>query len=389
MGVSPPSPQGSDPRAGAGWAETPVDVLLDHAEHALSGGDLPRARTLLNNLLAKPLAVREAVDCWELALRIEVEAGDHAAADRAVVELARRIPIGDIRQRIRKLWLGRPPNVAWENELLDRAEEACAANAPASAASAVAAREPDSAAGDDDDGEAPGPAVLQLLDALRRDDGDEDEDVGVPDPDAARLFYDDRPYPPEMLRTPVEAEDVQALLAEDGGGDVLPLLDGTELVGRSPGEIHRVVAEHPGASGRELLRRYAAEQARLTTPDELQHSYDMGLELFGQEQFEEAAHLLLPVAMLPNPERLGALELLARALFALDRLPQAEAYLKEAVPSGRRVTEPAYAPLFYWLGMIAEERGDPGMALDYYTTAVKLQPDIVEAKRRLRAILAL
>lgn len=121
----------------------------------------------------------------------------------------------------------------------------------------------------------------------------------------------------------------------------------------------------------------------------MQHSYDLALEIFGQGGYEEAAHLLLPVATVENPERVGALEMLARSLFELDRLPQAEAYLKEAVPRGRGLGDPAYAPLFFWLGKISEHNGDPGAAIDYYTSAVRLDPELVEAKRRLHVLLRL
>lgn len=59
----------------------------------------------------------------------------------------------------------------------------------------------------------------------------------------------------------------------------------------------------------------------------MQHSYDLAVELFGQGRYEETAHLLVPVAT--NPERLGGPELLARSLFELGWLPQAE-----AIPEG-------------------------------------------------------
>jgi tetratricopeptide (TPR) repeat protein len=297
-------------------------------------------------------------------------------------------------------------DVTWEHALLERAEVAAAgrhrgreAQPPEPDAPLTGTRyqrprggrsAPALAGGASGGDGAPAPSVLRLLEAIGVDD--EADDPGLPDPESAALFREDGPplYDVDELRAPVDEEQVRALLADEpDNGEGLPLLEGIELAGRSPVEIHRIVAEHPGASGRDLLRRYAVEQARRTSPEELQHSYDMAVEFFGQEQYEEAAHLLLPVATVENAERIGALELLARSLFELDRLPQAEAYLKEAVPARRQITDPAYAPLFYWLGKISEEKHDPGWAIDYYTSAVKLAPDLVEAKRRLHVLLAL
>lgn len=407
MGVSSPTPPGEDPHAGAAWAETPADVLLEQARTAAAGGDLPRARALVESVLRRSsLDDGEVADAWDLALEVAVLDGRPDEADHAVDQLAARLPIGEVRQRIRMVWVRHQADVTWENALLQRAESAAAGGGREAAADADLpltetryqrprrGREAGalSSAGAGDDPPAPAPSVLRLLDAIGADD-DEEVDAGLPDAESAALFYAGGPplYEPDELRAPVDEEQVRALVADAPEDDVdaLPLLEGTELAGRSPEEIHRIVADHPGASGRDLLRRYALEQARRTSPEELQHSYDMALDFFGQEQYEEAAHLLLPVATLDNPERLGALELLARSLFELDRLPQAEAYLKEAVPSGRQVTDPAFAPLFYWLGKISEEKHDPGWAIDYYTSAVKLAPDLVEAKRRLHVLLAL
>lgn len=393
MGVSSPTPPGEDPHAGAAWAETPVDVLLEQAQGAAAGGDLPRARTLVESVLRRhSLSGGDAAGAWDLSLELAVLGGRHDDAEHAVDQLAARLPIGEVRQRIRMVWVRHKADVTWEHALLERAE---AADAGRERGGEGRASEPDAPltgtryqrprGGPD----APAPSVLRLLEAIGADD-DGPDDPGLPDPESAALFREGGPplYEVDELRSPVDEEQVRALLAEEPD-DGLPLLDGTELAGRSPGEIHRIVADHPGASGRDLLRRYALEQARRTAPEELQHSYDMAVELFGQEQYEEAAHLLLPVATVENPERIGALELLARSLFELDRLPQAEAYLKEAVPAGRQITDPAYAPLFYWLGKISEEKHDPGAAIDYYTSAVKLAPDLVEAKRRLHVLLAL
>lgn len=395
MGASSPTPPGEDPHAGAAWAETPVDILLEQAQGAAAGGDLPRARALVESVLRRgSLTDGETADAWDLSLELAVLGGRHEDADRAVDQLAARLPIGEVRQRIRMVWVRHKADVTWEHALLDRAEAAAAGRDRGGEGQTA---EPDAPltgtryqrprGGRD----APAPSVLRLLEAIGAED-DEPDDPGLPDPESAALFREGGPtlFEVDELRSPVDEEQVRALLTDEPDeGEGLPLLEGTELSGRSPGEIHRIVADHPGASGRDLLRRYALEQARRTSPDELQHSYDMAVELFGQEQYEEAAHLLLPVATVENPERIGALELLARSLFELDRLPQAEAYLKEAVPAGRRITDPAYAPLFYWLGKISEERNDPGGAIDYYASAVKLAPDLVEAKRRLQVLLAL
>lgn len=407
MGVSSPTPPGEDPHAGAAWAETPADVLLEQARTAAAGGDMPRARGLVESVLRRrSLAGGEAADAWELALEVAVLDGRHDEADHAVAQLATQLPIGEVRQRIRMVWVRHQADVTWENALLQRAEAAAAGGVREAAADVDLpltetryqrprrGREAGalSSGAPGEEAPAPAPSVLRLLDAIGAAD-DEPEDAGPPDPESAALFCEGGPplYETDELRAPVDEEQVRALLDEapEDNAAALPLLEGTELAGRSPEEIHRIVADHPGANGRDLLRRYAQEQARRTTPEELQHSYDMALEFFGQEQYEEAAHLLLPVATVENLERLGALELLARSLFELDRLPQAEAYLKEAVPAGRQIVDPAYAPLFYWLGKISEEKHDPGGAIDYYTSAVKLAPDLVEAKRRLHVLLAL
>jgi tetratricopeptide (TPR) repeat protein len=400
MGVSTPTPPGDDPHAEAYWSDASTEVLLEQARAAAAGGDLPRARSLADGLLRRELGDAEQVETWDLRLEIAVLAGDHDEADEAVDQLAARLPLAQARQRIRMLWVRHRADVTWEIALLARAEASAGAAVPAPLpdesegallGSRYRMRPGSDVAGDQGDPPPPAGSVRRLLEALGDEDDDEGGDAGEPDPDSVRLFTDGPPlYEADELRSPVEGARAAALIREDeDGGDSLPLLADTELASRSPQEIHRVVAEHPGASGRDLLRRYAMEQARLTSPAELQHTYDMAVEIFGQERYEEAAHLLLPVATVDNPERLGALELLARALFELGRLPQAEAYLKEAVPVVARITDASYGPLFYWLGRIREEKDDPGSAMEYYASAVKLAPEIVEARRRLQALIAL
>ena len=80
MGVSPPPPPGEDPHAGHAWAETPVDILLEQAQGAAAGGDLPRARGLLEGVLRRPLGAREEADAWDVALEIAVLCGARAIA---------------------------------------------------------------------------------------------------------------------------------------------------------------------------------------------------------------------------------------------------------------------------------------------------------------------
>lgn len=404
MGVSTPPPPGDDPHADASWREPEAEIVLEQARAAAAGGDLPRARSLAGGLLRRDsLSDAEQVEAWDLRLEIAVIAGERDGADDAVDELAARLPLSQVRQRIRMLWVRHRPDVEWENALLARAEESATATetsreAPDDGGALLGSRyrarpSVDSHAAPDADPPPPQGSVLRLLAAIERDeDGDEDgaDDVGTADPDSVRLFTEGPPlYSADELRSPVDGARAAALIREEEDGNALPLLTDTDLGAQSPRDIHRVVAEHPGVSGRDLLRRYALAQARRTSPADLQHSYDVAVDFFGQGRFEEAAHLLLPVATIDNPERLGALELLARSLFELGRLPQAEAYLKEGVPVEGRITDPAYAPLFYWLGRICEEKDDAGSAIEYYASAVKLAPEIVEAKRRLQVLLAL
>lgn len=393
MGVSAPTPPGDDPHAAASWAGSPVDVLLEQARAAASGGDLPRARELAESLLRRDsLPDADQAETWALMLEIAVLGGHREDADVAVDELAALLPIALVRQRIRMVWVRHQADVTWEIALLERAEAGADGEAPPTAPEAdgtlLGSRYRGRPGGDPDDngGVPPAGSVLRLLEAIGSDD---EEGPGEPDEESARLFREGALYEPDELRGAVDGARAAALVREEDDGEALPLLVDADLTERSPEEIHRIVADHPGTSGRDLLRRYALEQARLTEPAELQHSYDMALEFFGQEQYQEAAHLLLPVATIENLERIGAVELLARASFELGRLVQAEAYLKEAVPLEGRITDPAFAPLFYWLGRIREERDDPGSAVEYYASAVKLAPDLVEAKRRLQVLLAL
>jgi tetratricopeptide (TPR) repeat protein len=371
MGVSP-TPPGDDLLADASWTETPVEVLLEQARAAAAGGDLPRARVLVESLRRRAsLSDEEQVETWTLQLETAVLDGRHGEAEEAVDALARQLPRTDVRQVIRMLWVRHGLDIAWETELLDRAD----ANANAVESESVTAADPP-----------PAPSVLQLLAAIA---ADENDDVGPPDPESVRLFTEGPPlYTAEEIRSPVDGKRAAALI-DEYEGDALPLLVDANLETIPAEEIHRVVADHPGIDGRELLRRYVQAQARLTSPQDLAHSYDVGLDLFGQDRFEEAAHLLLPVAMHENPERLGALELLTRSLFELDRLDQAEAYLREAIPVTGFITDPAYAPLFYWLGRISEGRDAPGPAIEYYAATVRLDPDVVEAKSRLQVLLGL
>jgi len=381
MGVSP-TPPGDDPLAEASWTENPVEVLLEQARAAAAGGDLPRAWVLVESLRRRAsLSDQEQVETWTLQLETAVLGGRHVEAEEAVDALAHRLPRMEVRQRIRMLWVRHPLDVAWETELLARAD--AMTGSAGSAEPGGPAAESELPAGED---QPPAPSVLQFLAAIAADDG---ADVGDPDPESVRLFMEGPLlFTADEIRSPVDGERAAALITDEEG-ETLPLLADAKLEAIPPEEIHRVVADHPGISGRELLQRYVQAQARLTSPQELAHSYDLGLELFGQDRFEEAAHLLLPVAMHENPERLGALELLTRSLLELDRLEHAEAYLKEAVPLTGRIDDPAYAPLFYWLGRICEARGAAGAAIEYYASTVRLDPDVVEAKRRLQVLLGL
>lgn len=380
MGLSSAQHPAEDPHAAASWAEAAADLLLEQAKEAASGGDVPRARSLVESVLRRSsLRPHEEADAWDLALEIAVLCGDAHGADEAVDQLSARLPVGEVRQRIRMAWMSHPADVAWENALLERAESAVrgagrAADRPA-------------------DEPGPEPSVLRLLEAIggaAEDDGPEDAGISGRAP-AAPLSVVPPTLPADEPRSPGTGGDVRARLSGAGdvdAGEALPLLPGTETAAVAAGDASRRAADLAGERGPEMLRRHVLEQARRTAPEDLGHSYDLAVELFGQARHEEAAHLLVPVATAEGPERLGALELLARSLFELDRLPHAEAYLREAVPPGRGLRDPAYAPLFYWLGRIGERKGEPGDAIDAYAAAVRHAPELADAKRRLQALLA-
>ena len=100
----------------------------------------------------------------------------------------------------------------------------------------------------------------------------------------------------------------------------------------------------------------------------------------GMEEFELAVTTLMPAAVVDSPVRISATEALASCLFQLGRLAEARAYLLGVL--SHWPTDPQYAGIFYWLGQVSEEMGDLGSARTYYSFALQLMPDLVEAKRR-------
>lgn len=207
----------------------------------------------------------------------------------------------------------------------------------------------------------------------------EEEFGGVPEVDPLRAG------PPPVETSWMAAAMHEPTPGEQDAAEPLPFLDFTEV---KPEDVHRIVVSNPGESGREILRRFAQAQAQRTTPAQLLTSYNMGLAFHQMETtdaYEQAVTFLIPAATIDNPDRLGAVEVLARTLFLLDRLEEAHGYLTAAVGANPR--DPEYGPIFYWLGKIAEERGRPNEALPYYAHAVALEPSLVEAKRRIRALM--
>jgi hypothetical protein len=191
MGLSAPTPPSDDAHAGAAWADTPADVVLEQAHGAAAGGDLPRARALIESVVRRPgLSAGEQIDAWALALEVRVLDGDHDGAGDAVDQLARLATIGDVRQRIRMVWLRHPGDAELENRLLQRAERAASAGDAARAATDPAEGQRTAAA-------EPAPSIQALLASLKADDGEEDEAPGLadgpehpgePDPEALLLF---------------------------------------------------------------------------------------------------------------------------------------------------------------------------------------------------------
>lgn len=162
----------------------------------------------------------------------------------------------------------------------------------------------------------------------------------------------------------------------------LPFLD---VDFAEPTRVHRFVVAHPGMPAREILRRFAEAEARRRSPEDIFRLYHLGVAFLQMGQWEEAITLLLPVACADSPDRIGGVEALARSLFELGRVTEAHAYLIAALPPSPR--DPALAGIFFWLGQVAEERGDPRNAMVYYAHAVELQPDLMEARGRLRILL--
>lgn len=425
MGNIPGEP-GTDEHLAASWADTPVQVLLDQADAVLAGGDAPRAEAIIVGLLQRgDITESQEIAALTTRLRVGCARGDVSMIEAAIDRLAGRGSRQVLRQEIR---MGRAATryaTDTENALLRRLEESEAARsavvqddaAGGILSASVYARggrasrgETTGVAGEsapDGTVDSPGTPVPmeQLLDLLRSEDVEEDGSDEIPlipgtvpdgyRPGAHGTQQMDDPfaapvYEAAELRSALSEDEIQSLTSAgdlDSGVDPLPLIDfGQE---RGPASIHRLVADHPGVTGRALLRRFAVVQAARHSPADLQHSYDVGLDLFGAEAYAEAVTLLVPAASIPNPERLGALELLTRALFELDRLVEAEPYLLEAIPNVGGVTDPAYSVLLFWLGKIAEEKGDPGQAIGCYSAATRLDPSMEEPKRRLRVLLGL
>ncbi|HEU0301439.1 MAG TPA: hypothetical protein VFR37_18415, partial [Longimicrobium sp.] len=211
MGLSAPIPPRDDPHAGAAWADTPADVVLEQAQRAAAGGDVPRARELVDSVLNRSgLSAGEQLDAWEIALEVGVLEGDVAAAEEAVGQLAARAPIGAVRQRIRMTFLRHPGDVDLENRLLQRAEEAASSGvAPTTSGMGEdAAGQAGGAAPVPDDARVhyldpttpsgppgsivPAPSLRALLEKLQvageDDDAAAEEDPGAPDPESLRLF---------------------------------------------------------------------------------------------------------------------------------------------------------------------------------------------------------
>lgn len=206
----------------------------------------------------------------------------------------------------------------------------------------------------------------------------------TPEEDDSGDLYDFREYP----QTPLEGAHVVRSIHEGvrGGEDEpsppepLPLLEGS--VPEDPEELHRFVVSNPGEPAREMLRRFAEHQAMHQDLDRL---YDHGLNFLGMDEHEQAITVLIPVASVENENQLGAVEALAQAFFHEGRMAEAHEYLVRVIPED--ANDPSYAGLFYWLGMVAEEREEPANALTYYTHALRLDPSLVEAKRRARILL--
>lgn len=163
--------------------------------------------------------------------------------------------------------------------------------------------------------------------------------------------------------------------------EALPYL---EVSFDDPERVHRFIVENPGEAARQVLRGFAASVAEHHTVEDFARMYDLGLGFLQMERYEEAAVLLIPLAAGSSEDRVGAAEALAHAFFQLGRLNEAHAYLLSVLPPAPR--DPVYAGIFFWLGQVAEERGDPRNALVYYAHALELQPDLVEARQRLRVL---
>lgn len=205
----------------------------------------------------------------------------------------------------------------------------------------------------------------------------------TPEEDDDGDLYDFREYP----QTPLDGAHVVRSIHEGVRGEdrpsppePLPLLQGS--VPEDTEELHRFVVSNPGEPAREMLRRFAEHQAM---HQDLERLYDHGLNFLGMDEYEQAITVLIPVASVENENQLGAAEALAQAFFHEGRMAEAHEYLVRVIPQD--ANDPSYAGLFYWLGMVAEERDEPANALTYYTHALRLDPSLVEAKRRARILL--